>query len=223
MPNHKTVEGQMEELMQEFKKKAGKGVILNDGFLGDEVNFSGVLFILKESHNEECKESGFWMKKVFDNEGEKDPKHYKEKIIAMNQKIAEIDKNIAKDKLPAYINLNKFGGGSHTEHIKLAEIALYYKDLLKKQIKLVKPKYIICCGCFDEYVKCVEKGLKKCDRTRWRKDCKNGIFINEDEKKVISMLHLTPGGNKVFNNVRTPKQYANEIGERITRAYNLEV
>ena len=46
----------------------------------------------------------------------------------------------------AYMNINKSGGSSRTNTTKLWEYANYHKDYILKEIELIDPNLIVCCG-----------------------------------------------------------------------------
>ena len=131
-----------------------------DGFLSD--NFNRVLFILKESNTcrDEPKgeyEDTFWFKENADKEqkGQDVDSYWNKYHINMKWYLKEIFADTKNYYECAYMNLNKRGGYGECDFAQLSNYVTYYQDLIKQQIKIIKPTHIFCCGS-NEVRKLVE-------------------------------------------------------------------
>lgn len=195
---------------------------IKDGFLTKDSKSADVLFVLKESHLD-ADEDIFWFQRVLNNERE-DPRKYKEKLSIIN---CFLTKNDIKNA--AYININKRGGCGRTDPNTLSNYAYYYRLLIKKQIELIKPKYIVCAGCFNIFVKNVILGYEKSSKIKWKKNLKNSYnyFESEfgshleyvDDKdnifKIMDVYHPSAPGYNEEKYENRFKMYWEEIKDRI--------
>ena len=62
-------------------------------------------------------------------------------------------------KYVAFININKRGGGASSNKKTLGQYATKYKDLIKEQIELINPMYIVCCGTYNFMLNNVYEGV----------------------------------------------------------------
>ena len=111
-----------------------------DGYLSDK--FNGILFILKESNTEGIAETEdtFWFK---------DCKNAKRWNLYHNSMVTYLEMFFgekANYRECAYMNLNKRGGFGKCDDLQLKNYVDKYPDFIKKQIEIIKPKHIICCG-----------------------------------------------------------------------------
>ena len=118
-----------------------------DGFLSDK--FNGVLFVLKESNTEGNPELNdtFWFK---DCQGAKRWKLYRNSMIIYLEKC--VGKGLKYQEC-AYMNLNKRGGYGKCNDEQLTNYVNNekYKQFILKQIEIINPKHIICCGSKTVY------------------------------------------------------------------------
>lgn len=67
-------------------------------------------------------------------------------------------------KIFGYMNLNKRGGGAKTDPTRLSAYAKKYSDFIRREIELLRPKIILCCGCFDAAAQAL--GLKSWEEAK---------------------------------------------------------
>lgn len=96
-------------------------------------------------------EESFRKKKIF------------QRIIAIQNIIkARLDGNIKNEytysdfneikKQIAFMNINKRGGSSSTDFKELNKYAEKYKEFIKREIEIINPDYIICCGSYWQII-----------------------------------------------------------------------
>jgi hypothetical protein len=114
-----------------------------------------VLFILKESNvvdedgyitkgNDNNK---FWFNDAVENS---ERKKYAGRFQLVIQRLIETQGLKQKDsKLYGYMNLNKRGGYGTTDDKALAAYMQEYQSFIRKQIFLLSPKFIVCCGNYE--------------------------------------------------------------------------
>ena len=50
------------------------------------------------------------------------------------------------------MNINKRGGASSADLIKLNDYAEKYKQYIKREIEIINPDYIVCCGTYWQII-----------------------------------------------------------------------
>ena len=86
-----------------------------------------------------------------------------QRIIAIQNIIkARLDGNIKNEytysdfneikKQIAFMNINKRGGSSSTDFKQLNKYAEKYKEFIKREIEIINPDYIICCGSYWQII-----------------------------------------------------------------------
>lgn len=86
-----------------------------------------------------------------------------QRIIAIQNIIkARLDGNIKNEytysdfneikKQIAFMNINKRGGSSSTDFKELNKYAEKYKEFIKREIEIINPDYIICCGSYWQII-----------------------------------------------------------------------
>ena len=151
-----------------FPREDGKSPdydTFKDGFYPDGVtsrvgnesstNRCQVLFILNEPNVTEKITKGkdkykdsFWFNKAV---GESDREKYAQRFELAIQRLIETQGLKQEDsKLYGFMNLNKRGGYGETgDQAPLAAYVKKYLPFIEKQISLLSPKYIVCCGNYE--------------------------------------------------------------------------
>lgn len=122
---------------------------IEDGFcVTDQVKKDSILYISKESHSfnennietenvssytylKTCKENN--IKTIF------------ARRIFMMQSILNKELGVSNDNI-SFMNINKRGGFRHNDMSVLNVYALEFKDYIIREIEIINPKMIICCG-----------------------------------------------------------------------------
>lgn len=137
-----------------------KNSFCNDGIICEE-KFNGLMFICKESHIKDDN-TGFWLKKVSDNDDVKPYLFGTRLILTANAffsgNYTDIDSNRDCNVLKqvALLNLNKRGGKNNTNNKSLEQYTYKYVDYIEKEISIINPATIILCGTgdlFNKYIK----------------------------------------------------------------------
>ncbi|MCI6165330.1 MAG: hypothetical protein MR675_09145 [Lachnospira sp.] len=139
-----------------------------DGFVDEKMwksqilNEKRVLYIAREANatGQRFVDNGrFYLR---DEESARKKKIF-QRIIAMQNIInARLDGNVKNEytysdfnetkKQIAFMNINKRGGSSFTNFEELNNYAEEYKEFIKKEIYIINPDYIICCGSYWQIV-----------------------------------------------------------------------
>ena len=136
---------------------------LNGNYSGNEAPEIEVLFVLKESNVSKdgilYPETGgtFWFDKCID-----DPVRirYRSKFEAVLNKLYKdkiIHVRYSGDTPLGYMNINKRGGYGSTNMTRLKNYSEKYECMINKQINIMKPKVIVCFGCFGLMEKTITK------------------------------------------------------------------
>ncbi len=112
-----------------------------------------ILFVLKEANlsGELCDnygekgKSGFWF-----NEKLEDSTRKKYRNVFQNY-MEQL--GLPSGELIGYMNLNKRGGYGHTENKPLRTYVGQYSEYIKRQVEIMDPDIILCCGCYDVFMK----------------------------------------------------------------------
>ena len=149
-------------------KDKDKESFSRDGIIDEKIwpspilNGKRVLYIAREANatGQKFADSGrFFLR---DEESARKKRIF-QRIIAMQNIInARLDGNIKSEytysdfneikKQIAFMNINKRGGSSHTNFKNLNNYAKNYKEFIKKEIEIIDPDYIICCGTYWQIV-----------------------------------------------------------------------
>ena len=154
---------------------ANKSAFIEDGIISPEYYQGKILFLLKESNERKtCDarqpigyknqiEDWFLRANIEQN-----------KLCPLMKKMAHISNaindpsctDIEALKQVAYMNINKRGGGSYTSTKILEKYADEYRDQIMKEIEILNPNYVLCCGITDKSVFDILK-----DNVYEKKDC----------------------------------------------------
>lgn len=147
------------ELLRAYLQVPGHTVCVEDGFLQEGRNASRdrgcrVLFVLKEAHLGDGSHRGlepFWFAEaVRAQEGGVRRSKGQQRSLEMRyvfflSKIAALlGAQLSRDC--AYINLNKQGGGAKADAGRLAARVREDAQFLVRQLQLLNPEHIVCCG-----------------------------------------------------------------------------
>lgn len=141
-----------------------------------------VLFILKESNTGGVADetNDFWFNISKDNTREK----YANRLYLMLEKLQPECNRYTHF---GYVNLNKRGGYGKTHTPSLNNYINMYHDFIIREIELLNPDYIVCCGCFDSIAKIL--GLQP-----WKKGGVQTYRFNDKNALVYYIYH--PSCNK---------------------------
>lgn len=84
----------------------------------------------------------------------------------------------------AVINIKKSNGKSKSDYDDLWKYAKDDKELLKKQIKLIKPNTIVCCSTFEYFNYIIDNEIDKKDN-----HCANWFYYTNDGTLVLDFYH----------------------------------
>ena len=97
-----------------------------------------------------------------DEESSRQKKIFQRIIAIQNIIKARLDGNIKNEytysdfneikKQIAFMNINKRGGSSSTDFKELNKYAEKYKEFIKREIEIINPDYIICCGSYWQII-----------------------------------------------------------------------
>lgn len=168
-----------------------------DGIVSPE-EFTGTLYILKETNMRKYIQNGQTMpvisdirKQLASGKSRSGETEYLEHIAGMQRIISGEEKSMSVQKLlkqTAVIYVNKRGGKGAADEISL-DYGRYYIEFLKRQIELLKPKTIVCCG--DEIFRLVvmeifqNKRQKKNQEIymKWKNVILGDIFLADSQWK----------------------------------------
>lgn len=172
MSNNRSAE--LEKLFDEWRKrhisedysndKISKNNFIPDGII-DEASYmqspKKILFIAKEAacldnteettaeeNFEAAQKDGFWCRRVV-LEGEGGTRFSSGLALLanaiLNENFETPEKDISALRYVAFMNINKRGGFTECK-TKLSDYAKNYKDLIDREIKIISPDIIVCCG-----------------------------------------------------------------------------
>lgn len=168
-----------------------------DGIVSPD-EFSGTLYILKETHMRKYIQNGQTMPVISDirqqlaaGKSRSSETEYLEHIAGMQKIINGEEKSMSVQKLlkqTAVIYINKRGGKGAADEISM-NYGRYYIEFLKRQIELLKPKTIVCCG--DEIFRLIvmevfqNKRQKKNQEIymKWKNVILGDVFLADEEWK----------------------------------------
>lgn len=99
----------------------------------------------------------------------------------------------------AYMNINKRGGGATVDWKVFNEYAKKYREYIKREICIIKPDVIVCCGTYWTLVDIICELYKPNNNVQWKsgtdKDfCYDNAKIKDDQGnecyvKILNMYH----------------------------------
>lgn len=172
MSNNRSAE--LEKLFDEWRKrhisedysndKISKNNFIPDGII-DEASYmqspKKILFIAKEAacldktektaeeNFETAQKDGFWCRRVV--LGEEGGTRFSSGLALLanailNENFETPEKDISALRYVAFMNINKRGGFTECKTKLLRDYAQNYKDLIDREIKIISPDIIVCCG-----------------------------------------------------------------------------
>ena len=145
------------------KNKISKNNFIPDGII-DEASYmqspKKILFIAKEAaclkkgntiekNFEAAQNDGFWCRRVV-LEGEGGTRFSSGLALLanaiLNENFETPEKDISALRYVAFMNINKRGGFTECKTKLLRDYAQNYKDLIDREIKIISPDIIVCCG-----------------------------------------------------------------------------
>ena len=171
MSNNRSAE--LEKLFDEWRKrhisedysndKISKNNFIPDGII-DEASYiqspKKILFIAKEAaclkeentiekNFEIAQNDGFWCRRVV--LGEEGGTSFSSGLALLanailNENFETPEKDISALRYVAFMNINKRGGFTECKTKLLRDYAQNYKDLIDREIKIISPDIIVCCG-----------------------------------------------------------------------------
>lgn len=172
MSNNRSAE--LEKLFDEWRKrhisedysndKISKNNFIPDGII-DEASYmqspKKILFIAKEAacldktkktaekNFETAQNDGFWCRRVV--LGEEGGTRFSSGLALLanailNENFETPEKDISALRYVAFMNINKRGGFTECKTKLLRDYAQNYKDLIDREIKIISPDIIVCCG-----------------------------------------------------------------------------
>lgn len=146
------------------KNKISKNNFIPDGII-DEASYmqspKKILFIAKEAaclkkgntieeNFETAQNDGFWCRRVVLGE-EKRGTGFSSGLALLanailNENFETPEKDISALRYVAFMNINKRGGFTEYKTDLLRDYAQNYKDLIDREIKIISPDIIVCCG-----------------------------------------------------------------------------
>ena len=171
MSNNRSAE--LEKLFDEWRKrhisedysndKISKNNFIPDGII-DEASYiqspKKILFIAKEAaclkeentiekNFEIAQNDGFWCRRVV--LGEEGGTSFSSGLALLanailNENFETPEKDISALRYVAFMNINKRGGFTECKTKLLRGYAKNYKDLIDREIKIISPDIIVCCG-----------------------------------------------------------------------------
>ena len=146
------------------KNKISKNNFIPDGII-DEASYmqspTKILFIAKEAacldnktktaeeNFEIAQNDGFWCRRVM--LGEEGGTRFSSGLALLanailNENFETPEKDISALRYVAFMNINKRGGFTECKTKFLRDYAEIYKDLIDREIKIISPDIIVCCG-----------------------------------------------------------------------------
>lgn len=164
---------ELEKLFVEWRKRhisedysnneISKNNFIPDGII-DEASYmqspTKILFIAKEAaclkktktaekNFETAQKDGFWCRRVV--LGEEGGTRFSSGLALLanailNENFETPEKDISALRYVAFMNINKRGGFTECKTKLLRDYAQNYKDLIDREIKIISPDIIVCCG-----------------------------------------------------------------------------
>lgn len=164
---------ELEKLFDEWRKRhisedysnneISKNNFIPDGII-DEASYiqspKKILFVAKEAaclkkentieeNFEIAQNDGFWCRRVV--LGEEGGTRFSSGLALLanailNENFETPEKDISALRYVAFMNINKRGGFTSCQPGRLAAYAKKYKDLIDREIRIISPDIIVCCG-----------------------------------------------------------------------------
>lgn len=158
-------------------------------------NGKKVLYILREANGSRSTVDGkvdkgdFWFKKCIEDNVCQDNRIFK-RIVQMQRIIEVKGDNSEVLKQTAYMNINKRGGLSSVNWKVLNNYAKTYRDFIKKEIELIDPDIIVCCGTYWTLVDQIYGEYDK-KKAEWNDEggYKYKLKINNKDVMLYNMWH----------------------------------
>lgn len=172
MSNNRSAE--LEKLFDEWRKrhisedysndKISKNNFIPDGII-DEASYmqspKKILFVAKEAaclkkentiekNFEIAQNDGFWCRRVVLGEEKRGTRFSSGLALLanaiLNENFETPEKDISALRYVAFMNINKRGGFTSCQTRRLAAYVKKYKDLIDREIRIISPDIIVCCG-----------------------------------------------------------------------------
>lgn len=124
------------------------------------------------------------------------------------KKVNDIDyvNSIWENTAVARINLKKHSGGPTTDLNKLFKDVEIYKDLILRQLNLLMPNIIVCCGGSSKIMKFIIEEFLNEKPSDLKSETDNWIYYSPNKDIwVIDSYHMNPFGNStdedLYNNI----------------------
>lgn len=170
-------------LIYQNNPEVNKLAFIKDGMISPQDYQGKILFLLKESNEQKtCNEGEPIGKKDQIKEWFYEANINKNRLCTLMRKMAHISSaiyefpctDIEALKQVAYMNINKRGGGSYTSAKILEKYADEYRDQIMREIEILNPDYVLCCGITDKSVFDILK-----NNVYEKKDCNELSLIKE--------------------------------------------
>lgn len=193
----------MDRLFETWKEsEKHKGFLFNeDGIVNQEIwnqQNKKILFFFKEAYHKDEYENYNLAKDLNENEPWRMWLRVAEWVYAIQNttitKIAKYGENLASHDLIksiAVVNVKKSNGKSTSNDDDLMSYASADKDLLRKQIEMIKPNIIVC-GNTGKYLDFIYDGAMYKNGT----DYNDNWYYKLDEMLVLSYCH--PAGRSIY-------------------------
>lgn len=159
-----------------------------------------VLYLLREANGNSSKEINnailvddgrFWFQDCVNDEKNNLGKSIFKRIVEMQKVINEYENKPRAEVLKevAYMNINKRGGHSYVDWKILNNYAKEYSAFIKREIELINPDVIVCCGT---YWTLIDQICGKYEAEEWEED-KNYEYQNLEircEDKELKKLEI---------------------------------
>lgn len=166
---------ELDELFEEWRERhesencssenISKSNFIPDGII-DEASYmqspKKILFIAKEAacfkkentieeNFEIAQNDGFWCRRVAFGDAKAKKRRFSLGLALLanailNENFETPEKDISALRYVAFMNINKRGGFTECKTNLLRDYAQNYKDLIDREIKIISPDIIVCCG-----------------------------------------------------------------------------
>ena len=166
---------ELDELFEEWRERheaenydgenISKSNFIPDGII-DEASYmqspKKILFIAKEAaclkkgntiekNFENAQNDGFWCRRVAFGDAKAKKGRFSPGLALLanailNENFETPEKDISALRYVAFMNINKRGGFTSCQTRRLAAYVKKYKDLIDREIKIISPDIIVCCG-----------------------------------------------------------------------------
>lgn len=173
MSNNRSAE--LDELFEEWRERheaenydgenISKSNFIPDGII-DEASYmqspKKILFIAKEAaclkkgntiekNFENAQNDGFWCRRVAFGDAKAKKGRFSPGLALLanailNENFETPEKDISALRYVAFMNINKRGGFTSCQTRRLAAYVKKYKDLIDREIRIISPDIIVCCG-----------------------------------------------------------------------------